>query len=270
MNVLVIDIGNTRTKLGFFRGRTLVRTSIITNKPIPDSNTFLEEVGKVSGTRGIREHAVGGCVISSVIPLMTKRATRLVRRLLGIAPLVISGALDTGLQIRYVRPSRLGADRICGAVAAFLRFGGPVIVIDLGTAITYDVVTAGGVFLGGAIAPGIQAAAAALQLHTAQLPLVSLRFPRTAVARSTVESIQSGILFGAIDAIDGMVGRIKKITGRRTKVILTGGGAQLVKMHLRTPVRIVPSLVLDGARLIHERVVARKQHPRKTNGKPKR
>lgn len=248
-------------------GRTLLQTSVIANKPLPAANVFWKTVERVLGKRPLRERAVDGCVVSSVIPGMAVRATRIIRRRLGITPLVISAALDTGMQIRY-RPSRsLGADRICGAVAAFSRFGGPVIVIDLGTAITYDVITADGVFLGGAIAPGLRAAAASLRLHTAQLPAVPLRAPRSAVGRTTVESIQSGICLGAADAIDGMVGRIYKITGRRTKVILTGGSARLIKMHLRTPARIVPALVLEGARLIHERVVAQKQHDEKKTRK---
>ena len=197
---------------------------------------------------------IHGTVISSVVPSLAKKYWSLVEHHLRIKPLIISGALDIGLRIHYRNPRALGADRICSVVAAYHRYGGPLIVVDAGTATTYNVITKDGTFLGGVIAPGIHTASLGLHQRAAQLPSVELHFPKSIIGRTTIENIQSGILYGAVDAMEGMIKRIKVITGKQTKVVLTGGFSHLIKAKSNIAVNVVPSLVLQGAHLIYERV----------------
>jgi type III pantothenate kinase len=165
---------------------------------------------------------------------------------------VISGSLDVGLKLLYDHPKLLGADRICNAVAGFSLYGGPTIIIDLGTATTFDVVSGKGEYLGGVIAPGIETAAEALHKQTAQLPRILLKFPENIIGKNTLRGMQAGIMFGALDAMEGIVHRIKKITGNSTIVILTGGLAEMISQRTSLPHTIEPSLVLRGALMIYE------------------
>lgn len=181
-------------------------------------------------------------------------------------PLIISSSLDLGIKIAYDDPNSVGADRICDAVAGFSAFGGPLIIIDFGTATTYDVVSATGDYLGGVIAPGVETSAVDLHRRAAKLPKIELHFPKTIVGRDTVSAMQAGILFGAVDAMEGMVGRIQnelqKSGEKKAMVIATGGFSQLMASRSKTISKSVPSLVLDGVRLIYE-----KTHHPPTRGK---
>jgi type III pantothenate kinase len=252
--LLAIDVGNTDTVLGLFRGEQLIDEWRMQSRPSLASRdlrayvrTFIEETG--SAPRDIE-----GVVISSVIPKLSRSFGTMARTYLGRKPVIISGDMDAGMRVLYDDPARLGADRLCNAVAAFARYGGPAIVIDFGTATTFDVVSSKGEYLGGVIAPGVQSAAAALSRRTAVLPSVDLLFPERVIGTNTVAGMQAGIMYGALEAMEGIVRRIKDVVGKKATVIATGGYARLISEQSRTITRLEPALVLEGARLIYERV----------------
>ncbi len=254
MNILTIDIGNTRTTFGVFKGTKLVNTTHIPSSALASSTKSMKYIRQLLRKCNVSQDKLSGVAISSVVPSLTKKLLLVLKRELHIHPLVISGNLNVGLRIGYDNPVTLGADRICNAVAAYHKYGGPIIVIDAGTATTFDVVSKNGTFLGGAIAPGILTAASALNQRTAQLPAITLQFPKCVIEKTTIGNIQSGILYGAIDMMEGMIKRIKSITGQQTKVILTGGFSNLLKKKTRVVNAVEPTLVLEGARLIFERI----------------
>ncbi|HEV8538296.1 MAG TPA: type III pantothenate kinase [Bacteroidota bacterium] len=251
MIVLAADIGNTRTTFGLFIGKTLAATTHMRSADFSTERIW-KQVRSLPRQSGILPAAISGVVFSSVVPRLTRICSIAIRRHLRKNPFVVGGESGGLLRIDYKNPRELGADRICNAVAAFHGYGGPVIVVDLGTAVTYDVVAGDGTFLGGAIAPGIQTAVFALHRRTAQLPDIEARFPRHVIGKSTIENLQSGILYGAVDAMEGMVRRIKAVTGKQTKVILTGGYSALIRRKSKIFDAVEPALVLKGARLIYE------------------
>jgi type III pantothenate kinase len=177
-------------------------------------------------------------------------------------PMIVDASLNLGIKIHYADSRAVGADRLCNAIAGFKRFGGPLIIIDFGTATTYDVIASNGDYLGGVIAPGIETSAMDLHRRAAKLPKIELHFPKDVVGTDTVSSMQSGILFGAIDSTNGMIKRIQAEVYRRekefAKVIATGGFSSLLNKHTDAFVAVIPSLVLDGIRLICERVKRKK------------
>ena len=253
MIILAIDIGNTRTTLGLFKGKKLTGTMHFPSASLSTKEFVWKTLNRLFRQLRVSPSVLSGVVISSVVPTSTKMISTVTKQKLHLHPLIVSGRLNTGIRIQYKAPAALGADRICSAVAANTKYGGPVIIIDAGTATTYSVVSKNGTFLGGAITPGMITAAFALHQGTAQLPNIPLRFPRNVIGESTMENIQSGILYGTVDAMEGLVRRIKKLTGKRTKVILTGGFSHLLKTKARFVDKVEPTLVLEGARLIFER-----------------
>ena len=256
--LLAIDIGNTHTVFGIYRKSKLVadwRVTSMLQRTEDEVGTqvrlFLKEA-KIP-LKGIEQ--VG---ISSVVPNLTDIYTTMARKYFHLAPLIISSALDLGIKILYDDPNSVGADRICNAVAGFALFGGPLIIIDFGTATTYDAVSGTGDYIGGVIAPGMETSAVDLHRRAAKLPKVELHFPKTIIGKDTVSSMQAGILYGAIDALEGMVerihGELRKREGKKAIVVATGGFSRLMASHSKSITECVPSLVLDGVRLIHERV----------------
>jgi type III pantothenate kinase len=254
MIVIAIDIGNTWTKVGIFLRKKLAGQLNIPSLPSPSPAKVWLQLSSFFRAKKIPLELISGSVISSVVPPLSRKFSSLIKRHLRIDPLIISGTSAGGLRIYYENPKTLGADRICSAVAAFHNYGGPVIVVDFGTATTYDVITKNGAFLGGAITPGLGITSLELHNRTAQLPKVKLRFPKSVIGKTTIESIQSGILYGTVDAMEGMIRRIKTITGKSTKVVLTGGFSHLIKAKSSIAASFEPSLVLQGARLIYEHV----------------
>ncbi|MGB9592418.1 MAG: type III pantothenate kinase, partial [Candidatus Kryptoniota bacterium] len=168
-------------------------------------------------------------------------------------PMVVSASLDLGIKIDYEDPHAVGSDRICNAVAGFEKFGGPLIIIDFGTATTFDVISVDGTYLGGAIAPGLETAAQDLQRRAAKLPKIELKFPANIIGKNTVASMQSGIMFGAVESMEGIVRRIKNEIGESAKVVATGGYAGILASASRIINAVEPSLVLEGVRIIYEK-----------------
>jgi type III pantothenate kinase len=251
-HLLAVDIGNTDTVLGIFSGSTLAAEWRAPSASLRNARRAAQTIRLLLAEAGVPRATVDGAVVSSVVPALTRVLAGAARAVLGQAPYVVSGAGQSAIRLGYAAPATLGADRLCSAVAARARYGAPVIVVDIGTAITYDVVLRSGVFAGGAIAPGFAAAASGLTHATAALPPIPLEFPPAALGRDTVSCMQSGVMFGTIDAIEGMIRRIRRITGPGTTVVATGGGAGLAARHSRLLRRVEPFLVLEGARLLYK------------------
>ncbi len=254
--LLAVDVGNTETVLGVFRGPELVRHWRMATKPerTPDElallfGGFLVQEG-LSFTR-----EVTGVVVASVVPASTRALREMTARYFSFAPVVVEPGTRTGIPILTDNPREVGADRVVNALAAHARYGGPCIVVDFGTATTYDVVSARGEYLGGVIAPGIQVSASSLAARAARLSQVELVAPRAVIGKNTVESVQSGVVFGTAAEVDGLVERIRQELGQQAKVIATGGLADVVVPHCRTIDEHDPFLTLEGLRLVFERNV---------------
>jgi len=199
---------------------------------------------------------ITGVVISSVVPTSTGALRDMVQRYFGFPPVVVEPGTKTGLSIATDNPREVGADRVVNALAAFSRYGGPCIVVDFGTATTYDVVSEKGEFLGGAIGPGVGTKNASLTRETARLPLVELHAPRTAIGKNTIEAIQSGLVYGTAAEADGIVERMRKELGGNATVIATGGLAPVIAPHCHFIDEQDPWLTLEGLRLVFERNVS--------------
>lgn len=251
--LLAFDVGNTTIAVGIFRGRRLVKSW----KLKTDSDRTGDEYGALlvgmMRLAGLQPAKVTGAIVSSVVPPLTPVIEQVCRDGFGAEPLVVGPGLETGMPILYEAPLEVGADRITAAVAAFERHGGPVIVVDFGTATTFDAVSAKGEYLGGAIAPGIQIAAEALTLKTARLPRIEVRKPKKAIGRTTVASMQSGLYFGYIGLVTTIVEEVRKELGREARVVATGGFGSQVASELPLIEAYEPDLVLEGLRIIHER-----------------
>ena len=255
--LLAIDIGNTHTVFGIYRNAKLVADWRVTSMLQRTEDEIGTQVKLFLKEADITLKKIDGVGISSVVPNLTDIFSIMARKYFGLEPLIISSSLNLGIKIDYDDPNSVGADRICNAVAGFAAFGGPLIIIDFGTATTYDLVSATGDYLGGVIAPGVETSAVDLHRRAAKLPKIELHFPKTIVGRDTVSAMQAGILFGAVDAMEGMVGRIQKELQKsgekKATVIATGGFSQLMASRSKTIAESIPSLVLDGVRLIYEK-----------------
>jgi type III pantothenate kinase len=253
--LLAVNVGNTNTVLGVFRGDELQWQWRMSTQ----AERTADELAVLLG--GLLDQAdlsftsqITGVVISSVVPTSTTALREMVNRYFNFPPVVVEPGTRTGIQIATDNPREVGADRIVNALAAFHRYGGPCIVIDFGTATTYDVVSDKGEFLGGAIAPGVQTSNASLSRRTARLPQVELHAPRTAIGRNTVEAIQSALIFGTAAEADGMIERMRKeLGGQVTKVVATGGLASLVVPHCQLIDEHDPWLTLEGLRLVFDK-----------------
>lgn len=257
--LLAIDIGNTHTVLGFFQKAKLVADYRITSSSQRTEDELWLNVQSFHSQIKQPPEEIHGVVIASVVPLLTDVYRLMTEKYFKTQPVIISSCLDLGITILYDDPTKVGADRLCNAVAAYKKFGGPAIVIDFGTATTYDVISKKGEYLGGVIAPGLETSSADLHRKTAQLPRIELQFPESVIGTTTLKSMQSGILYGAVDAAEGMVGRIKQIVGKHANVIATGGYARTIAKMSSEIRYIEPSLVLEGARLIYERFTRSKE-----------
>lgn len=250
--LLTIDVGNTNITLGLYQGKELgPRWRLATmNDRMPDEYG-LQFVGLVEhNSHQIKD--IQGVCLASVVPPLTGKIIEACRTYIKQEPLVVDAGVRTGVRVRYDDPKAVGADRIVDCAAVQFLYGGPACVVDFGTATTFDAISAEGDYLGGAIAPGIGIAAEALFLRTAKLPRVDIQRPPAAVGRNTVHSIQSGLLFGYVGLVEGMVARFRGELGEGMKVIATGGLAEIVARETSSLQIIAPWLTLEGLRLIWE------------------
>ena len=248
--LLTIDIGNTNITLGLYQGEKLgPRWRLATDHERMPDEYGLQFYGLISHS-GHAIEEVQGISLASVVPPLTGRIVAACRQYLCQEPLVIDAGVKTGVRIRYEDPRAVGADRIVDAAAVQRLYGGPACVVDFGTATTFDAISADGDYLGGAIAPGIGIASEALFLRTAKLPRVDLQRPPTAIGRNTVHAMQSGLLFGYVALVEGMVDRFRAELGPEMKVIATGGLAEIVAAETQVIQFVAPWLTLDGLRII--------------------
>jgi type III pantothenate kinase len=252
--LLAIDIGNTNVHLGYWHNNAWQpswRARTVTDK-MPDEYAVL--VRNFLSSADLGYGAITGVIISSVVPPLTSVFVELVQRYIEIEPLVVTHQTRTGIHIAIDQPEQAGADRIVNAAAVVaLHGGGPAIVIDFGTATTFDIVSADGAYRGGAIAPGIVVAHDALVAHAARLHKVDLVPPPCAIGTNTIHAMQSGVFWGYVALVEGLVARLKEAMGDEDiKVIATGGLAPLFDQHTDVIDLIAPELTLDGLRVIYE------------------
>lgn len=256
--LLAIDIGNTHTVFGVYKNSKLIRDWRVTSSHQRTEDEAGTQVKLFLQEAGIGTKDIDGVGISSVVPNLTDIFASMARKYFQADPMLVSSALDLNIKILYDDPNSVGADRLCNAIAGFAKHGGPLIIIDFGTATTYDVIAGNGDYLGGVIAPGIETSAIDLHKRAAKLPKIELHFPPKMIGTDTVGSMQAGILFGALDAMEGTVRRIQeelfKRENMKAKVIATGGFSEMMSRHTKLIEAWEPSLVLDGVRLIYERV----------------
>ncbi|NWF69003.1 MAG: type III pantothenate kinase [Chloroflexi bacterium] len=252
--LLCIDIGNTNIHFGLWKDNNWAlawRARTVPDK-MPDEYAVL--LRNFLEADGIDLADINGVAIGSVVPTLTLAFTQLVQRYMGFAPLVVTNQTHTGIRVDIDQPEQAGADRIINSAAVHKLYGGPAIVIDLGTATTFDVVSAQGAYMGGAIAPGINVAHDALVAHAARLHQVDIVPPPSAVGRNTIHAMQSGIFWGYVALVEGLVARIKAAMNETqpVKVIATGGLAALIERHTAVIDIIAHELTLDGLRIIYD------------------
>ncbi len=248
--LLTIDIGNTNLTLGLYQDEILgPRWRLATvHERMPDEYG-LQFLGLLQHSGNCPADLTGIC-LASVVPPLTGKIIEACQRFLGMDPLVVDAGVKTGVRIRYEDPRAVGADRIVDAAAVQALYKGPACVVDFGTATTFDAISAEGDYLGGAIAPGIGIAADALFLRTAKLPRVDLQRPPNVIGRNTPHAMQSGLLFGYVSLVEGMVARFRGELGPAMKVIATGGLAEIVAKETNVIDIIAPWLTLDGLRIV--------------------
>jgi type III pantothenate kinase len=250
--LLTIDIGNTNITLGLYEGKELgPRWRLATAYDHMPDEYGLQLVGLLEHA-GHKPEVVNSICLASVVPPLTSKITEACRRYLNKEPLVVDAGVKTGVRVRYEDPRAVGADRIADAVAVLHLYGTPACVVDFGTATTFDAIAKNGDYLGGAIAPGIGIAAEALFQRTAKLPRVDLQKPPSVIGRNTVHSMQSGLLYGYVGLVEGMVARFRQELGADMKVIATGGLADIVAQETEVIQIVAPWLTLDGLQMIWE------------------
>jgi len=250
--LLCIDVGNTHTQFGIYEKGKLKHDYRVASEVVRTEDEIGIVILSLLEHDGIRPRNINGVGISSVVPNLTGILERMSKKYFDCDSMIINSDLELGIKVDYEEPTAVGSDRLCVAVAGYKKYGGPLIILDFGTATTFDVVSKDGVYLGGAIAPGVETAAADLQRRAAKLPRIELRFPEEVIGKTTVMSMQSGIMFGAVDAMEGTVRRIKKSLGSEPEVIATGGYAKIIAEKTEVIDHIEPALVLEGIRIIYE------------------
>lgn len=251
--MLAIDVGNTHMVIGFFRGDELVASWRLSTDPGKTEDEYGVILLNLLASAGLEPGAVQAVVIASVVPPLQPVLEKLAQKYFGHKPLVLGPGIKTGMPIRYENPREVGADRIANAVAAYNQFGGPVIVVDFGTATTFCAISGAGHYLGGAIAPGIGTATEALFQRAAKLPRIELVCPPVVIGRTTITSMQAGIVYGFAGQVDAIVNRMKvELPGVR-HVVATGGLADLIAAESDVIDSVDFYLTLTGLRLIYLR-----------------
>ena len=254
--ILVIDVGNTNMTLGVYDGEVLKATFRLMTGTPHTSDEYGILITQILQNNGIDPKALDGSIIASVVPTVMHSLQKAVSRYTDTRPLIVGPGVKTGIRITTEDPRAIGADRIVDAVAAYEKYGGPVLVIDFGTATTYDLITADGCFTAGITAPGIRISSEALWLRTAKLPEIEIRKPKSILAQETISSMQAGLVYGQIGQTEYIIQKVREESGLKDmKVVATGGLGRLISEETDLIQIYDPALTLDGLRLIYEKNV---------------
>ncbi|MBR5619106.1 MAG: type III pantothenate kinase [Clostridia bacterium] len=251
--LLAIDIGNTQIVIGCIRDDEILFDARIATDHARTADQYGVEIKQILEAYDVRREDVTGCILSSVVPPVFGAVRNGVRKFIGMEPMVVGPGLKTGLDIRMDVPSQVGSDRIVIAVAALAKYSAPLILIDMGTAITIEAVEENRVYAGGVIMPGARTALDALTSHTAQLPGISLETPGRVVGKNTVDCMRSGIMYGTASMIDGMIDRMQEELCHPSKLVATGGLSPLIIPLCRHDILINENLLLEGLNVIYKR-----------------
>ena len=250
--LLAIDLGNTNIKYGVFDGEKLVASFRVSSRISRTSDEYGSVLVGLLADRGIKKSQITGIIFSSVIPALNYTICHMCEFFFGITPLVVGPGIKTGLNVKADNPKEVGADIIVNSVSAFNKYGGPVIVIDFGTATTFDVISDKCELIGVVIAPGIKTSLEGLASKTAQLPMVELDAPKTVIGKNTKHCMQSGIIFGFAGLVDSIVSRIKKeLKLDKIKVVATGGLGEIISSEVKSEIVVDRTLTLDGLKAIY-------------------
>ena len=250
--ILVIDVGNTNITFGVYEGKKLVTTFRMMSKMLHTSDEYGMNIRQLLMFDGISKDQIEGTIVASVVPNIMHSLVGGITRYLGTPPLIVGAGTKTGIRIITENPKEIGPDRIVDAAAAYEKYGGPVLVLDFGTATTYDYVTADGCFAAGITAPGIRISAKALWEDTARLPMVEIKKPKGILAQETISSMQAGLVYGQIGQTEYIVNMVKKETGiADMKVVATGGQGRIISDETDSIDIYDSSLTLDGLRYIY-------------------
>jgi type III pantothenate kinase len=251
--LLAVDLGNTNVVFGVFAGKTLThsfRSATVRARTADEYCVLLDQLLEL---RGLKPRQLSACIVASVVPPLTDVLIAAIEQSIGVEPLVVGPGMKTGVSVTYENPREVGADRIVNAVAAYDQVRAGVIVVDFGTATTFDCISPKGEYLGGVIVPGVQVSLEALLQRAAMLSRVELAQPPRVLGRNTAHAVQSGVVHGYASLVDGLVSKLRDELGFECTVLATGGLAALIVKHATTVDRIDQNLTLQGLRLLYER-----------------
>ena len=252
--ILAVDVGNTNITCGVFRGEEIVASFRITTKMPRTSDEYGMMLGTLLEKNQVNEKEIRDAIIASVVPNVMHSLQNAIIKYLGITPIVVEAGIKTGIRVATPNPQQIGADRIVDAVAAYELYGGPVLVIDFGTATTYDLVDETGSFLGGITAPGIRISAKALWEDAAKLPEIEIKKPASVLGKDTITSMQSGLVFGQIGQTEYLIKRVREEYGiENMKVVATGGLGRIIANETSEIDIYDPNLTLKGINLVYKK-----------------
>ena len=251
--LLAIDVGNSNNVIGLFAGEKLLTHWRIRTERARTSDEYWILIKEFILLNDVETETIDEIIIACVVPPLIPILKEMSRKYFSCEPLVVGPGVKTGISILYKNPAEVGADRIVNSVAAYEKYGGPLIIVDFGTATTFDVVSKRGEYLGGAIFPGVQLSLEALFKNAAKLPRVEMAKPERVIGKSTTESIHSGTIYGFVSMIDGMVLKIQEELQQKARVVATGGIVDLIASGTKSIDTIDPFLTLEGLRIVHQR-----------------
>lgn len=252
--ILVIDVGNTNITYGVYEKDKMITTFRMMSKMLRTSDEYGISICELLRANNVERENITGCIIASVVPNVMHSLTGAIVRYLKVTPLIVGAGIKTGIKIVTENPKEIGPDRIVDAVAAYEKYGGPVLVLDFGTATTYDLITEDGCFTAGITAPGIRISAKALWEDTAKLPEVEIKKPASILAQETISSMQAGLVYGQIGQTEYIINQVKKESGlKNLKVVATGGLGRIIADETDAIGVYDSSLTLDGLRIIYEK-----------------